>query len=143
MNRLRMLSWALQVLVALTLTPMAIAKFIGDGQAVALFTEIGMEPAGRYLIGALELIVVALLLLPSSVAWGAILGWGVMTGALIAHATVLGLGDPVPSLGIPLGVMALLNWLGCAAIIILRRREIEFIRNMSPEEEEEASADKP
>lgn len=134
MKYARILSWALQGLVAMILAPMAIAKFTGAEQATALFSEIGMEPTGRYIIGTLELIAALLLLIPTSVAWGAILAWGVMTGAIIAHITALGLGEPVTPLGIPLCVMALLNWLGCSAIIALRRREIELIRNMSPGE---------
>lgn len=135
MKRTRTASWVLQVLVAFILVPMAIGKFVGDSQASALFEQIEMEPGGRYVVGVVELIAAGLLLIPGVAAWGAILAWGVMTGALIAHTTSLGLGEPVPVLGLPLGVLAMLNWLGASAIIILRRRDIGFIRDMSPEED--------
>lgn len=128
-----MTSWTLQVLVALALLPLAVGKFTGDSQTTATFTQLGMEPAGRYLIGVLELIAVGLLLIPGIATWGAILTWGVMTGALIAHATILGLGEPVPFLGLPLSILALINWLGASAIVVLRRHDIGFIRDMSPE----------
>jgi len=134
-NRSRLVSWALQVFVALVLAPMAIAKFVDGSQSSALFAQIDMEPGGRYVVGLIELLAAGLLLMPGLATWGAILAWGVMTGALIAHATSLGLGDPVPLLGLPLGVLAMANWLGASAIIALRRRDIGFIRDMSPEED--------
>jgi len=136
MKASRVLSWILQILVALVLAPMALAKFTGDTQTVELFSRLGMEPTGRYIIGVLELIAAAMLLMPNGVAWGAILGWGVMTGAIIAHATVLGMGEPIPRVGLPLGVMAVFNWLGCSVIAVLHRHDIEFIRNMSPKKKD-------
>jgi len=135
MKPMRTASWTLQVLVAVILLPMALGKFVGDTQTSGLFEQIDMEPGGRYVVGLVELIAAGLLLIPGFAAWGAILAWGVMTGALIAHATSLGLGDPVPILGLPLGALAVLNWLGASAIIVLRRRDIGFIRDMSPEED--------
>jgi len=131
----RPLSWILQILVAVILTPAAISKLAGSDPSIDLFTQLEIEPAGRFLIGVIEMLAVILLLVPASVAWGAILAWGVMSGAVIAHATVLGLGEPVPPIGLPLAIMAAINWLGTTAILVLRRREIEFIRNMFPEQE--------
>jgi len=142
MNRVRIASWALQGLVALILTPMALGKFTGGGNTEALFAQLGMEPTGRYAIGAMELAAVALLLMPSSVAWGAILAWGVMSGAIIAHTTVLGIGEPIPPLGVPLGVMAGVCWLASSAILVLRRREIGFLRHMFPDDAD-ASPNRP
>ena len=136
MKASRALSWMLQILVALVLAPMAFAKFAGDAQSVEIFSQLGMEPTGRYIIGVLELLAAAMLLMPNGVAWGAILGWGVMSGAIIAHATVLGVGDPIPRIGLPLGVMAIFNWLGCSVVVVLHRNDIEFIRNMSPKKKD-------
>lgn len=135
MKRLRTASWTLQVFVAVTLLPMALGKFLGDPKTSALFEQIDMEPGGRYVVGVVELVTAGLLLIPGFAAWGAILAWGVMTGAIIAHTTSLGLGDPIPILGLPLGVLAVLNWLGASAIIVLRRHDIGFVRDMSPEED--------
>jgi len=132
MNRSLGASWCLQGLVALVLAPMIFAKLAGHAQARSLFTVLGMEPGGRYLVAGLELVALLLLLVPVSVGWGAILGWGLMTGALIAHLTELGMRGPM----LPMCLAALFNWLGCTAILVLRRREIEFIRHMCPDEEE-------
>ena len=65
-------------------------KFSGHPESVQLFTELGMEPEGRIIIGTLELMACVLLLIPSSVTFGAILGSALMTGAIIGHFTVLG-----------------------------------------------------
>lgn len=133
MNKSLLAGWMLQVLVALVLVPMAAGKFVEDTQTSALFAQIDMEPGGRYVVGVIEFVAAVLLLIPGLAAWGAILAWGVMSGALIAHATALGLGDPVPFLGIPLGVLAMFNWLATSTIIVIHRRDIGFIRDMSPE----------
>jgi uncharacterized membrane protein YphA (DoxX/SURF4 family) len=133
MNRLLLTGWALRILVALVLVPMAAGKFVEGAQTSALFAQIDMEPGGRYVVGVIEILAAGLLLIPGLAAWGAILAWGVMSGALIAHATTLGMGDPVPFLGVPLGVLAMVNWLATSTIIVIHRRDIGFIRDMSPE----------
>lgn len=116
----------LQIAVALILGSSAIAKISGQAPAVRIFETLGMEPNGRHLIGGLELISVLLLLAPFSAAWGAILAWGLMTGAIIAHSTHLGIGGPM----LPMTLAASFNWLASAAIIMLRHRQVEFIRRM-------------
>ena len=65
-------------------------KFSGHPESVQLYTELGMEPEGQISIGTLELVACVLLLIPSSVTFGAILGSALMTGAIIGHFTVLG-----------------------------------------------------
>ena len=75
-------------------------KFSGHPESVQLFTELGMEPEGRIIIGTLELMACVLLLIPSSVTFGAILGSALMTGAIIGHFTVLGWEGERFSLGI-------------------------------------------
>ena len=65
-------------------------KFSGHPGSVQLFTELGLEPQRQIIIGTLELAACVLLLIPSSVTFGAILGSALMTGAFIGHFTVLG-----------------------------------------------------
>jgi uncharacterized membrane protein YphA (DoxX/SURF4 family) len=120
------LAWILQVLVACVLGASAIAKLIGNAESIMLFSNLGMEPGGRYLIAVLEMIAALLLLVPFSATWGAILAWGVMTGALIAHFTKLGMVGTM----LPMTLAAAFNWCASAAIIFLRRHQTEFIRCM-------------
>jgi len=133
---LSVLCWSIQFITALILTPMILVKLAPAPEAVEMFERLQMEPQGRYLIAALELLAVVLLLIRASAPWGAILGWGVMTGAVIAHCTVLGLGKPVPPLGVPLGALAIVNWIGFTLLIVLRGKQVPFIRSMYPSEVE-------
>jgi len=120
------LAWILQVLVALVLGASAVAKLAGHAESIMIFENLGMEPGGRHLIAILELVAALLLLIPFSVNWGAILAWGVMTGALIAHLTKLGLAGAM----LPMTLAAAFNWCGSAAILFLRRHQTEFVRCM-------------
>jgi len=125
-NKSTISSWVLQIPVAIVLGASALAKLSGRDAPVMIFESLGMEPTGRYLIGGLELIAALLLLIPFSVAWGAILVWGLMTGAIIAHATHLGASGPM----LPMTIAAAFNWIASTAIIFLRHRQIEFVRQM-------------
>ena len=96
-------------------------KFAATEDSVAVFQALGMEPGGRILIGVLEAIAAMALLIPASGILGAALGSAVMTGALIAHVTVLKLET---------AMMAVVVLVLCTAVIFLRRHQSEFFRNM-------------
>lgn len=119
-------AWLLQIAVALVLGVSAAAKLTAHPESVAVFQTLGMEPGGRYLIALLELAAAALLLIPFSIPWGAILAWGVMSGALIAHLSKLGVAGSM----LPMTLGAAFNWCASAAILFFRRHQIEFVRSM-------------
>lgn len=96
-------------------------KLRGHDADVRLFTKIRMEPAGRYLIGALEMAAAGMMLIKQSTIQGALLGLGVMLGAIIGHLTVLGLHNIQ---------YAILVALLCISILYIRRRDATFIRNL-------------
>ena len=64
-----------------------------------------------------------LLLIPSSVTFGAILGSALMTGAIIGHFTVLGWEGERFSLG----VLAVVVCAACGLVIYVRRRTVPFL----------------
>lgn len=66
-------------------------KFSAAPQSVHLFTILGMEPWGRIGIGVLELIASILILYPRTTPYGALLGLGLMAGAIFFHLTKLGI----------------------------------------------------
>jgi uncharacterized membrane protein YphA (DoxX/SURF4 family) len=66
-------------------------KFIAAPGSIFIFTEIGIEPYGRILIGILELIVALLLVFRKTSLLGAILGLGFILGAIFTHLFVLGI----------------------------------------------------
>lgn len=119
-------SWIAQIIVIFILGQTLFFKFMDAPETVELFAQLGMGSFGYKLIGSLELIACVLLLIPPSITWGAILSWGLMSGAIMAHVTKVGFeGD----YGI-LGGMAITAWLLSCLIIYLRRGQISFIANM-------------
>jgi hypothetical protein len=120
------LSWIAQIIAVLILGQTLFFKFSAAPESVALFSALHAEPFGRLGSGAIELLAVVLLLIPRTAVFGALLGLGVMSGALLSHLAVLGInwnGDG----GLLFG-LALIVFVCCAAVIILRRAELPFLR---------------
>ena len=85
------IAWLFQIIAASILLPLGVYKFFGGASDVMVFTALDMEPFGRYLIGALEAFAGLCLLSGSLAPSGGILGIGIMLGAALAHASVLGI----------------------------------------------------
>ena len=127
------LSWVLQLTVAVILFQTLFFKFTGAEESVYIFSTLGIEPWGRIASGIAELVVVVLILLPPTAALGALLGLGVITGALISHTR---LGLVVRDDGGLLFALAVIVFVSCAAIVYLRRAELpvlgeRFVRNVT------------
>ena len=113
--------WVLRTLAALIMLQTLYFKFTGDPQSVKLFTELGMEPWGRIGTGVLELIASILILYPRTTAVGAVLGLGLMSGAIFFHLTKLGIifdGDAV------LFIYAVTVFVCCAALALIYRKDL-------------------
>jgi hypothetical protein len=119
------MSWALQLIVAGILLQTLFFKFTGAAESVYIFSALGAEPWGRIGSGAVELIAALLLLYPPTIAIGALLSLGVITGAIVSHLTVLGI--EVQGDGGLLFVLALAVFVSSAAILFLRRGDIPII----------------
>lgn len=119
----KIISWILQLVVVFILGQTLFFKFTDSPETVELFAQLGMGAFGYKLIGFLELIACILLLIPASVATGALLGWGLMSGAIIAHVTEVGFED---GYGV-LGGMAIAAWLCCVVIMYLNRTSLPFL----------------
>ncbi len=116
------LLWIAKLGVAVILGYAGYLKLTDNPGDVALFTELGMEPFGRYLIGALEITVAALVLIRQSAVYGAFLGLGIMMGAIIGELTKLEEFHALP-LAIVVAVL-------CIIILYIRRRDAPFIGNL-------------
>jgi uncharacterized membrane protein YphA (DoxX/SURF4 family) len=115
------LSWALQIVAALILLQTLYFKFTGAPESVELFTKLGVEPWGRIGTGVIELIAGILLLMPSTVFAGALLGIGLMAGAIVSHLTVIGIeskGD-----GGQLFMLAITVMVCCMIILLLHKQQ--------------------
>jgi uncharacterized membrane protein len=94
-------------------------KFTGAAESVYIFSTLGIEPWGRWLSGILELIVSILLLVPATQGLGALVGLGVISGAILSHVFVLGL--VVQNDGGLLFALACIVFLCCLLILIFQR----------------------
>ncbi|HWP42234.1 MAG TPA: DoxX family protein [Blastocatellia bacterium] len=123
-------SWILQLIVAAILFQTLFFKFTGAEESKYIFSTLGLEPWGRIGSGAVELIAVILLLIPSTVTIGAILSLGVISGAIMGHLTKLGIvvrNSDGSSDGGLLFALAIAVFAGSAIILFLRRSEIPLI----------------
>jgi putative oxidoreductase len=114
-------SWLLRIAAAIILLSTLYFKFSGHPESVELFTKLGAEPWGRIGTGIIELFTSILLLLPSTVFIGALLGTGLMAGAILSHLTVIGIeskGD-----GGQLFMLAIAVMISCIIILILHREQ--------------------
>jgi uncharacterized membrane protein YphA (DoxX/SURF4 family) len=83
--------WIVRVVAALILLQTLYFKFTAHPESVALFTKLGVEPWGRIGTGVIELIAGILLLIPATAFIGAMLGIGLMAGAIMSHLMVIGI----------------------------------------------------
>jgi putative oxidoreductase len=91
MNIKNIFSWGLRIVAAVILLQTLYFKFSGAPESVELFSKLGVEPLGRIGTGVIELVASILLLLPSTVFIGAFLSMGLMGGAILSHALVIGI----------------------------------------------------
>lgn len=122
----KIISWALRLFAAIILLQTLRFKFGAHPESVAIFEAIGMEPHGRIIIGILELIAGILLLIPATVSFGAILSWGVMSGAIMGHFTKIGFEGG----NLSLFLLAVGVWLSSAVLVFLHKDQIPVIRHM-------------
>ena len=123
-------SWALRIVAAVILLQTLYFKFTGHPESVDLFTKLGVEPWGRIGTGVIELITGILLLIPSTVFVGAVLGIGLMAGAILSHLTVIGIeskGD-----GGQLFMLAIIVTVCCLVILLLHKQQgLDFYNRFS------------
>lgn len=114
--------WVLRILAAIILLQTLFFKFSAAEESVYIFSKLGMEPWGRIGTGIIELIASILLLIPRTTAIGAVLGLGVMSGALFFHLTRLGI--VVKDDHGQLFIYALLVFFSCAILVWSFRRQL-------------------
>ncbi len=114
-------TWLLRVIAAFIMLQTLYFKFTGQPESIELFTKLGMEPWGRFGTGVGELIASILILIPRTTLIGAIIGLGLMSGAIFFHLTKLGIyfgGDAV------LFAYAVITFVCCGLLIIIYRKNI-------------------
>lgn len=113
---------ALRLVAAAILAQTLFFKFSGAEESVWIFSQLGLEPFGRIASGVAELICALLLIFPKTAWIGAILGIGVMGGAILSHLFVLGI--QVKGDGGLLFGLAVLVLLCCAGTLWFTREDL-------------------
>jgi uncharacterized membrane protein YphA (DoxX/SURF4 family) len=120
-NRTRV-SWLLRIIAAVIMLQTLFFKFTAAEESVYIFSTLGMEPWGRIGTGIMELAASLLILIPATTLIGAILAFGVMSGAILSHLFVLGI--EVRGDGGQLFVYALLVLASSFLLLIMNRKKL-------------------
>jgi DoxX-like family len=119
---MKILSLLAKIIAAIIMLQTLYFKFTAQPESVYIFSTLGIEPFGRIGSGIAELIASILLLVPRTSWIGAIMGIGVMAGAIASHLTILGI--EVQDDGGQLFGMALVTFLCCAFVLLYERSKM-------------------
>jgi len=121
----KVVTWIFQVVAAAILAQTLFFKFTGAEESKFIFTTLGVEPWGRIGSGCAELVAVILLLVPQTAAIGAVLALGVISGAIGAHLTKLGI--VVKDDGGLLFGLAIVVFVSALTVAFIRRGQLPII----------------
>ncbi|MEZ4808712.1 MAG: DoxX family protein [Allomuricauda sp.] len=122
------LDFLLRAIPAAILLQTLYFKFTAAPESVYIFETLGLEPMGRIGIGILELVAAILLIVPKTTWMGALLGMGILAGALFSHLTQLGI--VVQNDGGTLFILASVTFVFCAILAWKNRTKIPFLNKM-------------
>jgi uncharacterized membrane protein YphA (DoxX/SURF4 family) len=114
--------WLFRLTVAIILLQTLYFKFTAAEESVYIFSTLGIEPYGRIGSGIAELIAAILILIPRTTWLGALMGGGIMLGAIFSHLFVLGI--EVKNDGGELFILAIITFLCCIALIYWNKSKI-------------------
>jgi uncharacterized membrane protein YphA (DoxX/SURF4 family) len=114
------LLWLLRIIAAGIMLQTLYFKFSGAAESRFIFSTVGIEPWGRIGTGILELIASILLFIPKTTWLGALTGFGLMSGAILMHFTILGI--EVQEDGGLLFIYACITW-ACCLVLGLQYRD--------------------
>ena len=129
--RSRTLERGASIIAAIIFLQTLFYKFTAAPESVYIFSQLGMEPFGRVGLGVVELIVALLLIWPRTSLIGAILGLGVISGAIFSHLFVLGI--EVQDDGGTLFALAVAVFVLCAISLFLQKDKLlSFLTRKPP-----------
>ena len=91
MKSRNLLLWACRIIAALIMLQTLYFKFTGAAESVYIFSQVGMEPEGRFATAIAELIASILILIPKTSLVGASIALFIMIGAIATHVSILGI----------------------------------------------------
>lgn len=121
--------WILRLIAAAIMLQTLYFKFTGAEESLYIFSQLGIEPWGRVGTGILELAASVLILYPRTTFLGAVLGAGLMIGAMVAHLTRLGI--VIKDDGGLLFIYAVIVFVSCIILVILLRNDLtSFLKHL-------------
>ncbi|MFV8352409.1 DoxX family protein [Flavobacterium sp. XS2P14] len=120
-------SWIIRLVVAVILVQTLYFKFTASEESVYIFSALGIEPYGRIGTGIAELITAILILIPRTSLLAAIMGCGVMIGAIFTHILILGI--DVKNDGGTLFILALITFLCCVTLVVKDKTKLMNLLN--------------
>lgn len=122
------ITWAARIVAAVIMVQTLYFKFSGAEESVYIFSTVGIEPWGRIGTGILELIASVLILINATAWIGALLGLGLMAGAILVHLTVLGV--EVKGDGGYLFLLAVVVFACCMIVLVNQQHRITTLLRM-------------
>lgn len=124
----KILPWIARLVAAFLLLQTLFYKFTGAEESVYIFSKLGIEPWGRFGSGVAELAASILILIPRTTVYGALMGAGIMAGAILSHVFVLGI--EVQKDGGLLFIYALLVFISCLYLVWINRKKIPVLNKL-------------
>lgn len=91
MKSKNLLLWVCRIVAAVIMLQTLYFKFTGAPESVYIFSQVGMEPEGRYATAIAELVASVLILIPQTSLIGASMTLFIMIGAIATHISILGI----------------------------------------------------
>lgn len=118
----KIMSTVAAIIAAIIMLQTLYFKFTAQPESVYIFSTLGLEPYGRIGSGIAELIASLLILVPKTRIYGAILGLGIISGAILSHLFVLGF--EVQNDGGALFFLAIAVFVCCLLILFIEKNEV-------------------
>lgn len=119
----KVLYWASRLLAAIIMLQTLFYKFSGSPESIYIFNRVGMEPWGRFAVGGAELLAAILLILSRTVWMGAVLTFGLMSGAIVMHIAILGI--EVQNDGGLLFAYAMVCWVCSIYLMLVHKQDLK------------------
>jgi uncharacterized membrane protein YphA (DoxX/SURF4 family) len=125
---MKRITWILRLIPSIIFIQTLYFKFTGAEESRAVFLALNLEPYGRIGVGVVELIAAVLILIPRTSYIGALIGTGILLGAVFSHLFILGI--EVNNDGGLLFVLAVTALVCCVFLVFQDKKGISNLINL-------------